>query len=185
MLLLEKIEKREESLKNIDKRLINLENKANEARRLEKKIYDDLEKIDGEVKSIAIKVEQENEMNNSVLMSFLKLVLQFGLIAATFYSWYVGTMAYLKINIYHSMWGLGVGLFVISGNLFLAFYIIVKLVQDIVCDLCINIRAILKKKEKKKDNISCIKSNLVVQRVIAIFFLFHSIIIFCIIFKII
>lgn len=168
---------KENKLYDIDKRLTNMERKTYEVNNLNQKVYKKLDNIEKKIDIIATKTEQENvkeiEMERSSLIVCLKMLLQSGMIVATALGWYIGIIAYIKITSCHNILLSGVGVFVILGDSFLALYIIVKIVRDIIGDIGSLIREISStnmREERKTDFSKWIK------KIETVFFLLHFVV---------
>lgn len=175
-----RIKLKENKLYDIDKRLTNMERKAYEVNNLNQKVYKKLDNIEKKIDIIATKTEQENvkeiEMERSSLIVCLKMLLQFGMIVATALGWYIGIIAYIKITLCHNILLSGVGVFVILGDSFLALYIIVKIVRDIIGDIGSLIREISSTNMREERKTDFPKWKEWIKKIETVFFLLHFVV---------
>ena len=126
-----RLDKLERKISDIDK---NEQNTDNSVKAIERELGSVRDKIQPIYEMVEKENEQESEMNQSLWNMFLKaglqLFLAFGAVACGF----VGAHAYINLSIYNNIMEFAVAIYVILGNLLLAFNVAMKLIIDIFKD---------------------------------------------------
>lgn len=150
--LQKRLDKLERKISDIDK---NEQNTDNSVKAIERELGSVRDKIQPIYEMVEKENEQESEMNQSLWNMFLKAGLQLFLAIGAVVCGFVGAQAYIKLSIYNNIMKFAVAIYVILGNLLLAFNVAMKLIIDIFKD-----------DMKKTSGMSVLKEGILVRKLV-------------------